>query len=247
MMNIYICEDTKEQLDKMTKIVSDTVMIEDLDMTLALSASHPDQILEAIKEETSVGLYFLDVDLQADINGIELAEKIRQYDPRGFIVFVTTHSELSYLTFTYRIEALDYIIKDDFNKSKNMVRDCILKAEERYRKSEGEMVKCFHIDSNDKVIHMDYDKILFFETSPSAHKIILNGDNRIVEFYGKMKEIESQLDERFLRCHQSYIVNRDRIKEIQKKERLAIMDNGQTCDISVRGLKVFKNIIKANK
>ena len=55
-------------------------------------------------------------DLGADINGINLGEEIRQLDPTGYIIFITTHAELSHLTFKYKVEALDYIIKDDFSE-----------------------------------------------------------------------------------------------------------------------------------
>lgn len=51
------------------------------------------------------------------MNGFELAQEIRKFDPRGFIIFITTHAELSYMTFTYKVEALDYIIKDDIDLS----------------------------------------------------------------------------------------------------------------------------------
>ena len=52
-----------------------------------------------------------------------------------------------------------------------------------------------------------------------------------------MKEIEKLLDERFYRCHNSFIVNKDKIKEIDTKKRIAFMANGEECFISTRALK----------
>ena len=40
-----------------------------------------------------------------------LGDMIRQRDPLCSIIFVTTHAEMTYLTFMYKI-ALDFIIKD---------------------------------------------------------------------------------------------------------------------------------------
>ena len=51
------------------------------------------------------GIYFLDVDLKSDINGIKLGSKIREKDTRGFIIFTTTHLEMSYFAFKYKVEA----------------------------------------------------------------------------------------------------------------------------------------------
>ena len=52
-----------------------------------------------------------------------------------------------------------------------------------------------------------------------------------------MKEVKNSLDERFIRCHTSFIVNKDKIKEIDKKNRIAYMINGEECLISTRGIK----------
>ena len=50
-------------------------------------------------------------------------------------------------------------------------------------------------------------------------------------------EVKNLLDERFIRCHTSFIVNKDKIKEIDKKNRIAYMINGEECLISTRGIK----------
>ena len=54
-----------------------------------------------------------------------------------------------------------------------------------------------------------------------------------------MKALENILDSRFYRCHTSYIVNKDKIKEINKKSRIAHLINNDTCLISTRGLKLL--------
>lgn len=237
MLNVFICEDNKKQLDKFTKIIRDTIMIEDFDMQVVLSTVNPYQVLEYIQAHHSAGIYFLDVDLGCDINGIKLGEKIRRYDPRGFIIYITTHAEMSYLTFSYKVEALDYIIKDNFDNVKNRIRQCILNANEKYSAETNDLQKNFYIKSNDKVVHIEYNKILFFETSSTVHKITVHAVDRQIEFYGHMKDIAEKVDERFHRCHRSYLVNKDKIKEIDKKNRVVYLVNGQKCLVSVRGMR----------
>ena len=65
------------------------------------------------KEMNDIGCYFLDIQLEADMNGIKLGSEIRKHDPVGNIIFVTSHSELTYLTFVYKVAAMDFIFKDD--------------------------------------------------------------------------------------------------------------------------------------
>ncbi|MCP6559764.1 response regulator, partial [Klebsiella pneumoniae] len=54
----------------------------------------------------------LDIALNSDINGIQLASQIRDMGRRSKIIFITTHTELSLMVFQYQVEALDFILKD---------------------------------------------------------------------------------------------------------------------------------------
>ena len=240
MLNVFICEDNNVERKRIKKIVEDVIIIEELDMKVVLASSKPQEIINYLNNNKGTGLYFLDVDLKSKTNGIKLAEKIREYDPRGFIVFITTHAEMSYLTFIYKVEAMDYIIKDNFKNIRDSIHKCILNANKKYLSKTTELQKNFTLKVQDKVISMEYDKILFFETSPTIHKIILHGTDRIIEFYSKMKDIQDKLDSRFCRCHRSYLINKDNIKEINRSERVVYMINGESCLVSTR---LIKNLI----
>lgn len=238
MLNIFVCEDNNKQCDRFTKLIEDIIMIENFDMRLALSTEDPNSILDYLSKNDGTGLYFLDIDLKSTLNGIQLAEKIREFDPRGFIVFITTHAEMSYLTFTYKVEAMDYIIKDNYENIRERMHQCIKNANKKYSSKTTELQKNFTIKSDDKIINVEYNKILFFETSTNIHKVILHAENRQVEFYAKMKDIENKLDsDMFYRCHKSFIINKNKIKEIDTKSRIAYMTNGEECLISIRLIK----------
>jgi len=56
-----------------------------------------------------------------------------------------------------------------------------------------------------------------------------------------MKEVEDMLSDKFCRCHNSFIINKDKIKEIDKKKRIAYMINDEECLISTRGIKILIN------
>lgn len=240
MLKIYICEDIEVQRDRIQQVIEDIVLMEDLDMELSCVSEDPHEILEKVKETEEVGLYFLDIELGADMTGLTLAQEIRKYDPRGFVIFITTHSEMSYMTFIYKLEALDFILKDDPEELGKRVYECILKANQRFSSAKNKVHGNFSVKVNEKVFTVDYDDILFFETSPNVHKIILHCKNRQMEFLGKIKEIEKQVDERFYRCHRSFLVNRDNIREIDFQKRVIYMVNGDECLISSRMMKGLK-------
>lgn len=237
MLKVFICEDNDIQRKQYEKMINNVIIIENLDMKLELSANKPESILQYLNENKVNGLYFLDIDLKNKINGITLAEKIREFDPRGFIVFITTHAEMSYLTFLYKVEAMDYIIKDHNDNISSRIKQCILNANKKYLIQEEETHKQFILKVDDKVISIKLDDILFFETSSTIHKVIMHCKSRIIEFYSKMKDIEDKLDERFYRCHRSYLINMNNIKEIDVSNRVLYMINDEECLISTRALK----------
>ncbi len=240
MLKIYICEDIEVQRNKIQQVIENIVLMEELDMELWCVSEDPHVILEKVKETEDVGIYFLDIALGADMTGLTLAQEIRKYDPRGFIVFVTTHSEMSYMTFIYKLEALDFILKDVPEDLEKRIYECILEANQRFASANNKVHANFSVKINEKVFTVDYDDILFFETSPNVHKIILHCRNRQMEFLGKIKEIERQVDRRFYRCHRSFLVNKDNIKEIDFQNRVIHMVNGDECLISSRMMRGLK-------
>jgi two-component system response regulator AgrA len=241
MLEVFICEDNDEQRSQLTRYISDYIMIENLDMKITLSTAHSKEIIDYVQNHNVVGLYFMDVDLKEDKNGIVTAAEIREHDPQGSIVFVTTHSELTYLTFTYKVEAMDYISKDQYTDMKKRVLECVNTAYNRYMKNNYNNRKLFQVKSGEKMISVDYNDILFFETALQPHKLILHTVNRQVEFYYKLKDVLS-MDSRFYRCHNSFVVNKDNIAEIDTARREIIMINGQKCFASNRYLKGLKGV-----
>lgn len=244
MISIYICEDNRKHLDLFKDYISNSIMIECLDMKIVLATSDPHDILKTVVSDENTGLFFLDIDLKSDVNGLTLAQQIRQIQPRCFIIFITSHSEMSFLTFQYKVEALDFIIKDTPEHIKSKIHECLLDVENKYTSLNNTVNRTFIIIQNDKRITIDYNDIIFFETSSNIHKIILHAKKRIIEFTGQLKDIEKQLDYRFYRCHRSYIINKDNISEIDFNELIVYMNNGETCPVSVRLKKGLKKLIQ---
>ena len=239
MLNIFVCEDDAVQRKSIVQIIKNTVLIEELDMQLILDTTNPYELLETVKTSQNTGIYFLDIDLKCDMNGMKLAQQIRLYDPRCFIIFVTSHSELSYMTFQYRVEAMDFVLKDNPAEAKVKIRECLLNALERYTLQTNKTHKVYTIEIGDRRISVDYNDILFFETSSNIHKVILHAKDRQIEFSSTIKELEKILDDTFVRCHRSFLVNKSNIQEIDTKNRIVYFINGETCLMSTRMMKSF--------
>ena len=243
MIDIFICEDNKNHLTILQKYITNFILMEGLDMQIVLSTSDPHMILKELLTSKNTGLFFLDIDLKSNMNGLALAQRIRQIQPRCFIVFITSHSEMSFLTFQYKVEALDFIIKDTTEHIKTKIRECLLDVNNKYTSLNNNITRTFTIAQNDKRIAIEYNDIVFFQTSSNIHKVILHAQKRIIEFTGHLKDIEQQLDNRFYRYHTSYIINKDNIVDVDFKELIVHMNNGEICPVSVRKKKGLKKLV----
>ena len=237
MLDIFVCEDNAAQRQTIVQTIQNTILIEELDMQLVLNTGDPYVLLEKVKASQGTGIYFLDIDLNSDMNGMKLAQQIRLFDPRGFIIFITAHSELSYMTFQYRVEAMDFVLKDNPAEVKVKIKECLLNAMERYTLQTNKTHKVYTIETGGRKISVDYNDIFFFETSGNIHKVILHAKNRQIEFSGTIKELAATLGDGFVRCHRSFLVNKRNIKEIDAKNRIIYFINGESCLMSTRMMK----------
>lgn len=237
MLPIYVCDDQKAHLMSLTQIIEKIIIIDEVDMELKYQSETPEELLAYLADKKGPALYFLDIALKVQMNGLQLAEEIRKLDPRGFIVFVTTHDEMAPLTFQYKVEAMDFIIKENTKELANRIRECMEYALRQYISPFNQIHKVLAIPLQERIVTIVQDDIIFLENAAQAHKIRIHKENSIMDIYSTLKELKILLDEHFFQCHKCYIINMDRVVEVNTKERKVIMDNGMVCDVSIRRLK----------
>ena len=81
MLNIFVCEDHSAQRQMIVQTIQNAVLIEELDMQLVLDTGDPYVLQEKLKTSQNTGIYFLDIDLGSNINGMKLAQQIRLFAP----------------------------------------------------------------------------------------------------------------------------------------------------------------------
>ncbi|MDE7333395.1 MAG: LytTR family DNA-binding domain-containing protein [Lachnospiraceae bacterium] len=244
MLPIYLCEDVVNQLIYLEKLISNYILMEELDMKVVCMATNPHEVLKVQKEFNYSGLYFLDIELNSDIDGFQLAEKIRKKDPRGYIVFITTYGELSYITFERHVEAMDYILKDYPDQIPSRVIACMKKALSLHSSVENRVQKTLSLKIGSRCIYVPVQEIYCIKSAVSGHKLLLQTDYSIYEFYGTLQSVILRLDTSFLLCHKSCIVNLHYISEIDKFSHSIRLKNGQSCPLSARNYLMVKKRLK---
>ncbi|UJW58024.1 response regulator transcription factor [Bacillus sp. A116_S68] len=242
-MNVIICENETHHREFLQSVITQYAMLYQPSIEIALSTAQPEHILDYVNKQRA-DCYFLDIELGSTITGMDLARMIRERDPFAQIIFVSMHADKLKLTFKYKLAALDFIVKDEGpDKLASQVQDALEAAFDKYQQL-GHSSELAHIQIKigERIKNIRYDDIYYFETAAQEHKIVLYEVSGVYEFYGKLKAFEN-IDERFYRCHKSYLVNLDHIKDMNTKQRKLTMVNGRECLISARKVKDLQSRI----
>ena len=240
MIGIYLCDDDSAARLRIQGILERKIMIEDYDMSIVCSASAPDLLLDAAAGRGGKrGLYFLDVDLRDDTwDGFLLGQEIRRLDPHATLVYITGYGELACRTFQYHLEVFDYIVKDPARLEESVSR-CLEAIQARLAAEQRDPEDIFTLRTGDTLRHIPLGDILFFETAPTPHHVLLHTAGCRVDFLGSLNELEQRLGGRFLRVHRAYLVAADRIEEVDlKRNRLKV--GGRECLVSRAGKAVLR-------
>lgn len=111
---IILCDDDTLLLSYYKSVIENWIMINDYEMKLVLATTDPEDIFLFLKNnKLTNSLFFLDIDLGKQLDGIDVAQRIRNDNEFAEIVFITSHQELALETLKRQIAPLDYIIKDE--------------------------------------------------------------------------------------------------------------------------------------
>lgn len=246
-MNIIICEDDVAVLDIYKLIVKDYASkLKSNSIKLVLATPNPNEVEKYINQNTGIDtLYLLDIEFtESKQRGIDLAVKIRENDQCAKIVFITTHEEMTVLTFQRKVEPLDFIEKELGLSAiqAELIKDIDIAINRFSVQTVKKRRFVYHLGSRDYSV--DCMDINFFETSSNPHKVILHTIQGVVEFRSNLNNIEYD-NPSFLRVHKSLLVNLSNVKYLDSKNRSITFKSGGQCEIARRKMSSVRKKMKA--
>ena len=182
--------------------------------------------IEAIKylNQNKTDLIFLDIHMP-DFNGFDFIRTLK--DP-PYIILTTADAEFAIQAFEYDC-IVDYIVKpikpERFKKSIQKVEG---KLNEKVTatvtdKKKQQTGDDFYININKRLIKIDIQSIYLVEAK--GDYIYLKTDNKNYTVHSTLKKIEEKLpDHMFLKIHRSYIININKIIDIEDNSVLIEKD-----------------------
>lgn len=186
--------------------------------SLAGEAEDGLRLMELI-EKHHPQVVFLDVEMPG-MTGVECARVIQDTNPATVIIFATAHDQ--YMGDAFEVYAFDYLVKpfkvDRVMKTLERARDRISRREEKALPAINRKAKAatgrLMLHHREGVSFIDMKDILLVQREDRATVIYTLGEGRYVTS-ASLGETEERLDkEIFFRCHKSYIINLNQIKNI---------------------------------
>jgi len=219
-LKIAVCDDEKKQREYVTELVSDWAR-KNRHLTEIRQYEHAKSFLFDYETEKDFDILLLDIEMP-EINGIELAKKVRLENSAVQIIFITGFYE--YFSDGFDVSALHYLIKPvDAGKLYPVLEKAVSNLTYRQRS--------VLVSTAEGDIKVPLAEILYVE-SENTHVVVhcLQESYRMRITLGKFAH---ELDETFFKVHRSYIVGLKYIRKITRSE--VVMINGDLIPIS-RGM-----------
>lgn len=204
-MKLGLCDDDINFL----RNLKDTLysVFRDLNREITIfTFSSGELFLNYYQEVKDFNIIFLDIKMKG-INGLQVAEKVRETDSNMQIFFLTSFK--NYVFKGYTVKAVNYLLKPiTYNKLKFELENALINIKEINDR--------YIVEKNDiGVFKIYFDEIIYIETY-QRNTIIHTCKSDILSYKNMKQHLFILKEYNFYRIHESYIINLAYIKSIKK-------------------------------
>lgn len=183
MVNIAICDDDVKFAGRLEEMLIDYAKKCQIKIKIEVFLDGL-ELLESIKNQKELyDIIFLDIEMK-DLNGIEVAKKIRSFDERCLIIYVTSYQ--SYAIEAYEVQPFRFIVKP--------INESIL-----YKYWEAALDKVlsdnstFQFKYKREIYKIRLSDIMYFQSKMRVIYVYMNNGS-VFKFYDKMNNVENYIE-----------------------------------------------------
>ena len=209
MLEIVICGGDTACNGLLNNLIEEYLLSNQVDFRISIFICKND-LQKSMEKGFRFHIILLDI-LLPDANGIVLSRLIRRYDRDCIIILISITTE--YAIHGYSVHAFDYLVKP---LQKNTVIRTITDAADRCG---VRLHNTITIRAKGVAVSVKCSNIVFIESVKHYLKFhTINGGQ--YQTYGKLDEYEKALAacRSYLRCHQSFLINMDHVKDVSGRD-----------------------------
>ena len=233
MLNFVVCDDIANILDKFSKMLESIFIKHNFDAQVAFESTDANAILDFVNSNKT-DVLILDINLKSNITGLQLAEKVRQYNKNCYIIFTTGH--LEYAIVAYKLKTFDYLPKPI---TYERLEDTVVRL---FEDVNGLPKRYIKIDNKNTMI--DENEISYIRRD--GMKLVFHTDTKDYEAYTSFNKIMDTLPSNFVRCHKSYVANINKIVNVEPVSNRIFFENNSFCDIGPKYKNNLMEVMKNN-
>ena len=163
-----------------------------------------------------VDAIFCDINMP-DLNGMDF---VKSLTAPPLVVFTTAYSE--YAIEGFKVNAVDYLLKpfgmQEFMRAANRLQERLSVP----ASAPAETDDTLFLKTDYRIVKVNIPDIRYVEAMSEYLKVWIEGEAKPIITLLSMKKMEERLPDNFMRIHRSYIINLDKIQEVNKNR--VIMD-----------------------
>lgn len=216
MINIAICDDEKYMSDKIKAMAIAFFRRKNMEVRVCQFAGGE----ELLQSGKPIDILFLDIQMKG-MDGMETARKLRSQNFNGFLIFITILPEMVFQSF--EVQAYDYLIKPVGKEAFEKTMKRLL-----FSMQNAAGANLLIRKGNESTL-IPFDDIVFCEVIDRKVYLHLKS-GEVIDYYEKIENLETRLDDRFFRCHRSYLIHLKYLKSC--KNNTACMQGGKEIPVS---------------
>ena len=230
MINIVLCDDNLNLLNKLSEMLEKIFFKNSYDAKIVFQSNNKQKILDFIENNT-VDVLFLDIDLKSNDSGFDIAEAVRKKNKNIYIIFLSGH--LEYVMVAYKYKTFDFLAKPI---TVARLEDTVRRL---FEDINGLPKKYIKIDNKNTIIDENSVECI----RRDGMKLVFHSENKDYETYSSFNKIINSLPNNFVRCHKSFIVNINLIKDVDPVINKISFSDNFTCDIGPKFKKQFMEVL----
>lgn len=213
MLSIALYSDDLESISLFQKKLECELLKQRIDAKINTITNDKEQIEKLIKTK-EIDFLILDTNSLS----IEYAKKLRKYNKDFYLMFLS--NDYSYLKAALTTKIFDYLIKPI---SPVIIHDLVSRIKDEINES-GMFINI------NKWQSVKASEIIYMEKS--INRTVITTTNGNLSCTKTLDKMEDSLPKNFARCHRSFIINKDKIVSLDRKNKEVYLDKNIVCPVN---------------
>ena len=199
---IAICDDEKLDIRYISELLHDWQKKSDIALQIDTFTS-AESFLFHYADDKLYDIILLDIEM-GGMDGVAMAKKIRKENKTVQIIFISGYSD--YIAEGYEVEALHYLLKP---VDKEKLFSVLQRAQDKIKQNDRNL----HIEIHGEMVRIPLYEIRYIEVTLNYITIHTNKEYTLKR---TLRDIEKDLDSRFVRAGRSMIINVTYVQKVTK-------------------------------